>query len=367
MNIQWQQTDNYVIGRTNNISLKNKKIAAFDLDDTLITTKSGSDFAIDENDWQLYNIKPKLNKLVADGYCLVIISNQLGITKGKTDPEMWKKKLHNIINDIGIAFTILVALKDDMYRKPRTKLWDEFINGDKTTSFYVGDAGGLGKRKINGNEIKKDFSDTDLKFALNVGIKFIHRDEFVWNVKNLKFKLEPITITNQSRNEFTPNNSNKPEMIINVGLPASGKSSFSYKYIVHHGYEYINRDTLKTQKKCLIKTEKALKNGNSVIIDNTNVTIMERQPYIELAKKYNIQCRCLVFTTPKEICIHNNYYRNFITNNAVSVIPQIVYNMMNKKYEEPKLLEGFYEINKIDFNPRFKNDDEKRIYQMHFI
>jgi bifunctional polynucleotide phosphatase/kinase len=366
MNIQWQQTDNYIIGKTKELNLTNKKIAAFDLDDTLVTTKSDKEFAENENDWQLYDIMPKLTKLSKDGYFLVIISNQLGISKGKTDANVWKKKLENIMNHIKLDFIILCALKDDIYRKPRTKLWDEFVKGDKTASVYCGDAGGLKKRKINGNEISKDFSDTDLKFALNLGIKFIHRDEFVWDVKNVKCQASySVDFSTLKSNNyiFKPN---QPEMIINVGLPASGKSSFTKKYILPHNYEYVNRDTLKTPKKCLAVAETALKNNKSVVIDNTNVTSEERKLYIDLAKKYNIQCRCLVFTTSKEVCIHNNHYRNFITDNDVAIIPQIVYNVMNKKYEEPELKEGFYEINKIDFSPEFSNEDEKRIYFMYY-
>ena len=365
MNIQWKQTDNYIFGTTNStINLKNKKIAAFDLDDTIVTPKSGKDFAENENDWQLYPIAPKLIKLVADGYQLVIISNQLGITKGKVDPNVWKKKLENIINYIGLDFTIMCALKDDPYRKPRTKLWDELVIGDKQTSFYCGDAGGLKKRKINGQEISKDFSDTDLKFALNLGLKFIHRDEFVWDVKTLKFNLAPIEIPKcKNPYKFKPN---KPEMVINVGLPASGKSSFAHKYLIPNDYHYVNRDTLKTPKRCLMETEKALQQNKSVVIDNTNVTQEERKSYIDLAKKYNIKCRCLLFTTSKEVCIHNNHFRNFITNNEVFIIPQIVYNIMNKKYEEPQLKEGFTSIDKVDFNPEFNSDEDKRIYQMYY-
>lgn len=40
-------------------------------------------------------------------------------------------------------------------------------------------------------------------------------------------------------------------MIMMVGPPASGKSTFSKKHFVSNGYIHINRDTLKTQDKCL--------------------------------------------------------------------------------------------------------------------
>jgi len=40
-------------------------------------------------------------------------------------------------------------------------------------------------------------------------------------------------------------------MIVCVGFPASGKSSFAKHHFVPKGYVQVNRDTLKTQEKCL--------------------------------------------------------------------------------------------------------------------
>lgn len=62
------------------------KIAAFDLDGTLIVTKSGKRFAKDDSDWQWFHpsrVPGKLAELLADEYLLVLFSNQNGIEKGK--------------------------------------------------------------------------------------------------------------------------------------------------------------------------------------------------------------------------------------------------------------------------------------------
>lgn len=367
MNITWTTNTNYIIGKTNDVNLTNQRIAAFDLDDTLIETKSGKDFAVDDNDWKLFDnsIKDKLIKLSHDDYKLVIISNQMGVSKGKVNIDTLKSKIQKVINLLQLDFTIFCALNDDNYRKPKMGFW-KLIDGIKEDSFFCGDAGGLPKRVINKRSLNKDFSDTDLKFAVNVGIKFLHRDEFVFDVKydNIKvnYNIDFTQISTQQNYVFKSNNK---EMIINVGLPASGKSFFTQKYIIPCGYEYINQDTLGTQKKCLTDAEKILKIGKSIVIDNTNVTVEHRSNYIQLAKKYNYECRCLIFTTDKDVCIHNSNYRNYVTDGKVKVIPKMVYNMMNKKYVKPKISEGFSEINEINFALDL-SDEGKESYKKYY-
>lgn len=60
------------------------KIAAFDLDYTLIKTKSGNLFPKDENDWTwLYDNVPNiLEELAKNKYNIVVFTNQKGISKG---------------------------------------------------------------------------------------------------------------------------------------------------------------------------------------------------------------------------------------------------------------------------------------------
>lgn len=369
MDIKWDVNKNYMIGKVSDVELKNKKIAAFDLDDTLIKTKSGKDFGIDENDWEPFDnsIIKKLKKLVNDDYNLVIISNQMGVSKGKITREQLKNKLEQIINFFKLNFTIVCAFNDDNFRKPRMGMWD-LLAGDLLKSWYCGDAGGRDKRIINGKlhvEIDKDFSDTDLKFAKNIGVKFIHRDEFIYDINYDTHKINyPInfdTLTSNVKYDFKPNHQ---EVIINVGFPGSGKSHFTLN-VINHNYECVNQDTLKTVKKCINATESALKSHKSVIIDNTNLTKENRKVFIDLANKYKVKCRCFIFNTPIEICKHNSYFRNYITNGEINVIPNMVYNMMKKKYIKPELTEGFYEVNDINFS-LILNDNMKQLYNKYY-
>lgn len=97
------------------------------------------------------------------------------------------------------------------------------------------------------------------------------------------------------------------EMVIFVGSPASGKSTFWKNYMSK--YARVNRDTLKTKEKCYKVAEEEIKKGNSVVIDNTNPKKEDRKYFIDLAKKYGWKVRCFVFLTPKDICFHNDYQR----------------------------------------------------------
>ena len=63
--------------------------------------------------------------------------------------------------------------------------------------------------------------------------------------------------------EFVPK-----EMVIFVGSPGAGKSTFWQNYMPK--YHRVNRDTLKTKEKCYKVADEQLTKGNSVVIDNTN-------------------------------------------------------------------------------------------------
>lgn len=64
-----------------------EKAACFDLDSTLIKTKTGNTFPSHQDDWQLIEElqqRRRLNQLIQEGHCIVIISNQVGAV-----PSAW--------------------------------------------------------------------------------------------------------------------------------------------------------------------------------------------------------------------------------------------------------------------------------------
>lgn len=357
--MQWTNHNNYIIGkylftRPNYLS----KIASFDLDFTIIKPTGKKRFSKTDTDWEFYDdtVINKIQEYHNKKYKIVIVSNQKGISLGKTDINQWKNKIEKIAKQLQVPFIILVSLCNDMYRKPRTCLWDKYIRGNRSKSFYCGDAGGLPKRQlINNKHVPRDFSDSDLKFALNLGVKFIHRDEFI-NKNELTQNYIPKHVVDwnniqegEEKYKFVPNHT---EIIINVGYPGSGKSHYTKKYVLdsdnNNKYIYINQDQFKTLNQCIDTCKIALRMGNSVIIDNTNPSILTRKKYIDLAKKYNVKIRCLNFTTSMELSKHNNIYRHIVSNKR-PIVPNIAYNIFKKKYEIPTKKEGFYRVENIEF------------------
>jgi len=166
--------------------------------------------------------------------------------------------------------------------------------------------------------------------------------------------------------EFTPDQkidekgivSKTQELVIMVGQPASGKSTFTKKYFEPADYVRVNRDTLGTAAKCKKAVKEAFTEGLSVVVDNTNGSAATRQEYVAMASELDIPVRCFVMKTSAELSDHLNYLRVRETNGAVRRIPDVAFRTFNKHFEEPETSEGFTEIRTIDFIPDFKGNAE---------
>ncbi|ABI13812.1 putative histidinol-phosphatase [Anticarsia gemmatalis multiple nucleopolyhedrovirus] len=153
------------------------KIAAFDLDGTLIATASGARFPKNLDDWRLLPAARVLPRLHADGFDVVVFTNQANLSSGKLKPEHLLNKLKAVQANINVPMSFYVAShKDTVYRKPHAGMWrkmlDMFAHVDVSQSFYVGDAAGRVSPK------RCDFSDSDLQFAKNVGVRFYTPEQF---------------------------------------------------------------------------------------------------------------------------------------------------------------------------------------------
>lgn len=337
------------------------KIAAFDLDYTLIKTASGNVFPKDENDWTwLYdNVPNKIKDLADDEFTIVIFTNQKGISQGKQTIKSFSTKIENIIKNLNIPIDILIATDDDWYRKPMTGMWEFYLETHSIQnleeSFYCGDAAG----RTYVNKKLNDHSDADINFANNINLQFkLPEEVFEQKISKqyvIKSKYDNLKLTDYIIEKQKPKEQKEKEMVILIGPPASGKSTFTKLY--YDKYVHINRDTEKTETKCLKKSEEAMKKNKSLIIDNTNPSIKAREKYIELANDYDYSVKIYIFDIDKNLIEHLNYYRTQLSKGKTKLIPDIAYKMFFSRYEEPEDKEfnnNNYEI--IKYKPKIYED-----------
>lgn len=338
--MSWDLLNNSVwIYKYDNIINKNN-LLCFDLDETLITTKSGNKFAKSVNDWKFKkNVLTKLQNESKDNN-IIIFSNQL---KFKEDIKI---KIKNIIKELNLNVYVFISIQNNTYRKPfigmfqlmLKLLYNNDINLINNIS-YIGDAAG----RLN------DFSCSDRKFAYNIGyfydktINFYTPEEYFENLSKEDFNWDDINFKEYKNNTYTDIKLyNQQEIILFVGYPGSGKTTLYNKLFKNKGYVHINQDTLKTVSKCISLTKKEIKNGKSIIIDNTNSSQDIRHKYIQLALENNINIRCIYFDITEKLAKHLNKYRMITDENKY--VPDITYNVYNKKFIKPDKSEGFNEI-----------------------
>ncbi|CAL1286760.1 unnamed protein product [Larinioides sclopetarius] len=362
---RWEEYDHSKILIFTPAGLKpQQKIAAFDLDHTIISTQSGRVFPTNIDDWKIMyaEIPGRLKKLHGEGYKIVIFTNQKGISRGRTSSTDFKKKVQRIVQKLGVPIQAMVSTGSGKYRKPNTDA--------------AGRPDGWAPKK------KKDFSCADRLFALNVGLKFSTPEEFflgqkpasykmpVFDPRNLKATPLAVKLQPPPTEELNADNiiSTSPEVIVFVGFPAAGKSHFAKTYLVPKGYVHINRDTLGSWQKCVTECTKALSRGQKVVIDNTNPDLESRIRYIEVAKKFNVPCRCFLFHCSIEQAKHNNVFRELqVPDEKHVAVNDMVLNSYKSKYKEPSMREGYSALVKVNFVPKFRSKQEEKLFRKFLI
>lgn len=132
------------------------------------------------------------------------------------------------------------------------------------------------------------------------------------------------------------------------------------------GYTIANADTVGSIQACLKICENSLISSKSCVVDNTNVDAGSRKKFIDLAKKFKVQCRCFVMNISVAQVKHNIAFRQ-LTDSSHTKINEMLLNMMKKKFAQPQLEEGFTEIIKVNIKPVFDREDWKRLYTMYLV
>lgn len=160
------------------------------------------------------------------------------------------------------------------------------------------------------------------------------------------------------------------ELVMFVGIPASGKSTKSSLY-QKLGYEVISSDDIrnellkgarlealspdqrarlhsKTFETVRRRASEALKGGRSVVVDATNLSRKRRISFLECFRKFPCIKKCLLFLTPVDVCMERNRKR---TGNA-RVPDEAMYRMLCN-FECPNYWEGWDEILPVAYNEQY--------------
>ena len=134
------------------------------------------------------------------------------------------------------------------------------------------------------------------------------------------------------------------EMIILIGLQGAGKSTF-YRTFFTQTHELISKDLLRTSKtrnKALRQTERieaAFSAGQSVVIDNTNVTVEERATLIQLGHSHAAKVLGYYFDSTVKQCLERNRERE-----GKQRVPDKVIYITAARLVLPTYAEGFDQL-----------------------
>jgi len=158
----------------------------------------------------------------------------------------------------------------------------------------------------------------------------------------------------------------KQNVIMMVGFPASGKGSAT-RSLANDGYTVINRDSEGGNLNNLLpKLDHLLSEGKSVVLDNTNISVEVRKPFIEVCKKHGIPIECWHIDTSIEDAQINALHRmwdryrmifhtaadikaHVDANKDPNIFPVSALFAFRKNFEKPTVTEGFTAIKKIKF------------------
>ncbi|KAF9175821.1 Charged multivesicular body protein 4b [Mortierella sp. AD011] len=167
--IRWEtHGTSFIVGEAFNPKA-GSKVAAFDLDQTLIKVNGKHKWPKNADDWVWWaaSVPAHLKEIADTGYTIVIITNQGGLDGNVARQDEMRSKFEKISAQLRLPMWILISMQKDHYRKPMTGLWhwleakfhESNIEIDRADSYYVGDAAG----RHDGWKVGavKDFNNTD--------------------------------------------------------------------------------------------------------------------------------------------------------------------------------------------------------------
>ncbi|BGP46903.1 DNA kinase/phosphatase Pnk1 [Rhodotorula kratochvilovae] len=350
------------------------KIAAFDLDGTVIRPLNGKSFPQSSLDWEFCGpeVVPKLRETYRDGYAVILISNQASPMPNLAAD--FRKKIPFVCRKIGVPLRVFACWEFDEYRKPAAGMWEALtgrFNGDYAQSFYVGDAAGR----------PADHADTDRKFALNSGLRSLTPEEFFhgappdpnwtlwgWHPHAYDHSLPPPAVQLAPTAVALPPDA--PELVLLVGPPTVGKSTYAAQ-LEREGYLRVTLPppagpTALPPPAALEALHAALAQvastpgAKGVVVDGSLPTRRSRAALRHSLHEASFRAVCAVWTSLSassssstvlggpddiadlvELAKHNSVFRLAHAQPAGALTPLPAFTAWGRAYEPPSLSEGF--------------------------
>ncbi|UKK00059.2 hypothetical protein MACK_000127 [Theileria orientalis] len=326
------------------------RFAIFDMDNTLMFTPSlyveelarGVPLQVNKpvipNDFLLFseNLRDKLLNELDKGRGILVVSNQRGL-----------------LENFQFVYRILERIDLLLKETPGILLFfEKYLNSglkiDFSDSFYVGDAAGrrlpykvssimlrniLNRLKskdfskhryynidskgnvvyVDANAIiarltiskmrnvfSYDFSDCDLKFAINSGMRFFTPDEYFYDLPpyELNVKFDPKFI---GSDPFFP--TVQSGMIVLIGNLSSGKT-----YLARNctKFNQISESNFESHEQFMGALKVILSEGKNVVVDDTNHVASKRVELVQLAHSFNIYVTFVHLNLSQNLINHLN-------------------------------------------------------------
>jgi predicted kinase len=135
------------------------------------------------------------------------------------------------------------------------------------------------------------------------------------------------------------------ELVVLVGLQASGKSTFFHERFAGT-HEHVSKDLFPHNRNKNNRQEHllraALSAGRSVVVDNTNPTLEDRWPLVRLGHEYEAKVVGYFFEVSVRECLRRNAKRK-----GKARVPDVAIYATAKKLVTPSIKEGFDELHLI--------------------
>jgi len=313
----WRTQRGCLLVRTVDDEPARTKVAAFDLDNTLVSWRTSHPSSLKQ--YELWNscVVKRLRGLHDDGYKLVIITNQGGIRKSLYGATA--TKVENIIEWISRLVdrpVFAVASTDkEQFHKPKKDMWgimENYTNSykkvDKAQSFYVGDSDGAsgGSYQMKG---------VDLNFAINAGVgKFYSPTDYFGHSNMVLRRLQtaevpPPPLPNdaiRARKALLGGYREGPLLLLTVGVQGAGKTSFCEYITRDDSWCHFSQDTIsggkqKGSREAVERAvEAALRDNQSVVVDRMHLNSEQRRYFVVIGRRCNVPVHAIVFLASAE-------------------------------------------------------------------